>query len=510
MKNKIILIYPGPLGLYLKGELLSVILDNPLSKRFFSYVLNRKVTLPLSILCLVPYLKNAGFKIALIDGRVEDSLARLKEELSDEVLYVGISALTGNMIHYGLFCAEYVRNYNSSIPIVWGGVHVTIATQESMSTSELIDIAVRGEGEITAVELAKVLQNNGNLSEVLGISFKKDGEIYHNPDRLFMDFDTQLEIEYDALPLNRYDITDTLLYQSERGCPHRCAFCDVVIVHRGKFRQKKAETVLRDFERIHTTLSPRRIQLVDDCFFTDLKRAKVIIDGLIDLNLGIQWHASCRAQYFRKTDVEFWKLAKKSRLDDLYVGGESGSQRTLDYIKKDCTVEDILNAARQANEAGIELWTNFMCGFPEETVEDIGKTIGLIDFLNITYKDKMRIGAIFLYAPCPGTPMHQKVVEAGYVPPKTFAEWGRFIIGDRSHTCWHPFINYISAVSLCSKWGRKFDLKKSLGRLRRFNLPGILMDVLGHIAYLRWKNKKFSYSYDLKVLRAINRFFYKE
>jgi radical SAM superfamily enzyme YgiQ (UPF0313 family) len=506
MKNKIILIYPGPLGLYLKNDLPSFILDNPVSKRFLSYILNRKVTLPLSILCLHSYLKKEGFTVVLIDGRVEDSLTRLKEELNNDVLYVGISALTGNMIHYGLFCAEYVRHYDPGIPIVWGGVHVTIATQESMSTSELIDIAVRGEGEITAVELAKALQNSFDLSEVLGISYKKDGNIHHNPDRPFMDFDTQLEIDYDVLPLGRYDTKDTLLYQSERGCPHRCAFCDVVIVHRGKFRQKKAETVLRDFEKIHAKLSPRRIQLVDDCFFTDLKRAKVIIDGLIDRDLGIQWHASCRAQYFRKTDVEFWQHAKKSKLDDLYVGGESGSQKILDYIKKDCTVEDILNAAKQANEAGIELWTNFMCGFPEERAEDVEKTIGLIDFLNSTYK--MRIGAIFLYAPCPGTPMHRKVVEAGYVPPKTFAEWGRFIIGDRSHTSWHPLINYISAVTLCSKWGRKFDFKKSFGRLRRFNIPGILMDVLGQFAYIRWKNRKFSYSYDLKLLRALNRFFY--
>ena len=196
-------------------------------------------------------------------------------------------------------------------------------------------------------------------------------------------------------------------------------------------------------------------------------------------------------------------------MNDVYVGGESGSQGILDYIKKDCTVEDITNAVRQVTEAGIELWTNFMCGFPEETVEDVQKSIELIDFLNLTYKDKICIGTMFLYAPCPGTPLYYDVLKAGFTPPKTFEEWGHFIIGDRSHTMWHPFIDYISAVSLCSKWGRKFNLKKSLKRLYRLNIPGILIDLLGAIAYYRWKKKKFSYSIDLKVLRAINRFFYK-
>ena len=119
------------------------------------------------------------------------------------------------------------------------------------------------------------------------------------------------------------------------------------------------------------------------------------------------------------------------------------------------------------------------------------------------------IGTIFLYAPCPGTPLYYEVCKAGYQPPQSLAEWGEFIIGDRAHSDWHPFIDYLTAVSLCSKRGRPFNLNISLRRLLRFNLPGILMDILGHFAYCKWQKRDFRYSLDLKLLRALNRLFYK-
>lgn len=90
MKNKIILIHPGEMGLYMKGKLPSFIQENFLSHRLFRHILQRKVTLPLSILNLVPYLKTKVLKLSL-------SMAE-------------------------------------------SGVHVTLAPEESLATSEFVDI----------------------------------------------------------------------------------------------------------------------------------------------------------------------------------------------------------------------------------------------------------------------------------------------------------------------------------------------------------------------------------
>lgn len=507
-KNKIILIYPGPVGVYLDGKLPSILSKQKVIQNIVNRALIRPVVLPLSTLTLIPYLAKEGFEVVHIDGRVEDSIKKLGEELDDNVLFVGISALTGNMIRYGLRYAKYIRAYNPDMTIVWGGVHVTLSPQQALETSEYVDIVVRGEGEHTIVELAKTLQSGGGLSGVLGISYKDHGGVHHNDHRPFMEFDKQLDLNYDILSLEKYDTKDTLLYQSERGCPHRCVFCDVVVVHRKKTRKKSAQNVLKDFEYLANKFKPGKIHLVDDCFFFDLNWASEIIEGLIKKNLNINWQASCRAQYFNRTDVNYWKRARESGLDELYVGVESGSQRMLDYMKKDCTIDDIYNAVDQTTEAGILFASNFMSGFPGESQEDVFKTIEMMDALNTRYGDKVLINTINLYAPCPGTPLHDEVVKAGFKPPETFEEWGSFLIGDRMHSYWHPLIDYISAASLCAKWGRRFDLKKSIKRLRRFNVPGIMLDLLGHNAHRKWKKRKFNYSYDLKAIRKLYGFFY--
>lgn len=504
-KNKIILIMPGEIGLYLKDKLPPLLYKA--TKRGFARLLQKKVTLPLSILCLIPYLKRAGYEVVAIDGRVEDSLQRLTQEVDESVLYVGISCLTGSSIFFGLCCAEHIRKLNPRVPLVWGGVHVTLTPDQSLRTSEFVDIVVRGEGEFACVELADYLSQGGGLSGVLGISYKQNGEIFHNEDRPFMDFDEQLPFDYDVLNMAYYDL-DRFLYQSERGCPHRCQFCDVLVVHRRSFRKKSAEKVLKDIKGISDSYKPKKLILVDDCFFASTERANTVIQGLIDMNLDMEWHASCRAQYFRRYNTDYWKWAKKSKLCELYVGSESGSQKILDYIKKDCKLEDIYEGVQQVHDAGMIFMTNLMCGFPVEEKKDLDLSMDLVDKLRSTYPETVQLGKIFLYAPCPGTPMHYSVVEAGFTPPATLYDWGQFRIGHRSHTEWHPLVDYLWAVSVCSHRGLPFDWSITRQRFKRLNFPGILRDLLGHIAYIRWKKRYFKYPVDLKIIDLIDRTFY--
>lgn len=513
---------PGEVGFYLRNRLPASLARSRKLQRWFSNLFKNQVTLPLSLLAIAPYLEKEGFNVVIIDGRIEDARLRIAEELDGSVLYVGISALTGSMIAYGLYCAEVVRQTRPDVPIVWGGVHVTLSPEQSLATSPYVDIVVRGEGELTAAELAKALSTGSSLASVKGISWKSGGGIVHNPDRELMDFSAQLPLNYDLLRLDRYDTKDILLYQSERGCPHRCAFCDVVIVHRRKYRHKGVDNVLRDFEYLAGKFQPRKIQLVDDCFFADLKRAGAIMEGLIRLNLGVQWHASCRVQYTKNTDVAFWERARESGLSEVYVGAESASQRILDYIKKDCTVEDIYKSAEQITSSGILMWTNFMTGFPGETREDLLKTVEMIDQLGERYGSKIRIGRIFMYAPCPGTPLHSDVVDAGYEPPRDLAGWGAFRIGDLSHTTWHPDARFIASASICSKYGRNREGMGVSHRMRKgfhkygfvefmklviLKTPELLRSLLGERAHEKWIKRDFRYTWDIKLLRHINLIF---
>lgn len=517
-KDKVVLVMPGEIGFYLKGKLPDLIVNRQIAQKSLKLLFNRKVEIPLQFMAIAPYLIQAGYRVVIIDGRLDDAQQLLAREIDDSVVYVGITALTGSMIGYGLLCAEVVRRLDPSLPIVWGGVHVTLSPDQALETSNLVDIVVRGEGEFTCVDLAKALSSDCDLSGIEGISWRCNGKIVHNPDRPFMDFEEQLPFDFSLIDGDRYD-TESLLYQSERGCPHRCAFCDVVIVHRRKFRQKSAQQVLVDLKNLYDRFHPKKFHFVDDCFFADLKRANEIIDGLIELNMDVTWHASCRVQYTRWIEKSFWEKAKRSGLIEVYVGAESASQPILDYIAKDCTVEDIHRAADHFSSAGILMWTNFMTGFPVETRKDLDKTIELIDYLDKKHQDNIRIGKIFMYAPCPGTPLHNEVVKAGFVRPAALSEWGSFRIGDMSHTTWHKDVEYMASASLCSEYGRNRVVASVAGRiksgLQRYSvgaflkllvlkIPQFARGYLSGRAEKKWRNRDFTFTWDMRLLRWIN------
>ena len=125
---------------------------------------------PLSLLHLASFLIKGGYSVRIMDMRLEN-LTGFKIE---KPLFVGISSIHGSQIRYGLEFAKQVRSSDSSIPIVWGGVHPTLLPEQTVA-NELVDIVVRGEGEQTLLELADKFPENKPIDEVKGITFKTAG-----------------------------------------------------------------------------------------------------------------------------------------------------------------------------------------------------------------------------------------------------------------------------------------------------------------------------------------------
>jgi len=89
-------------------------------------VLGINVGLPLSILYVGTALKEAGYQVTILDQRVQTNFdALLADAVRSKPVFVGISSMTGYQIGYGLSIARAVREYDSQVPIVWGGVHPT-------------------------------------------------------------------------------------------------------------------------------------------------------------------------------------------------------------------------------------------------------------------------------------------------------------------------------------------------------------------------------------------------
>ena len=120
---------------------------------------------PLSLLHIAAMLKQEGFTVRILDMRLED----YRHYHLGNPVFVGISCMSGMQIRYALEFARYVKKQNLSCPIVWGGVHPTLLPEQTVS-HELVDIVVRGEGELIVKDLANRLSNSQPIDTVAGIT----------------------------------------------------------------------------------------------------------------------------------------------------------------------------------------------------------------------------------------------------------------------------------------------------------------------------------------------------
>jgi anaerobic magnesium-protoporphyrin IX monomethyl ester cyclase len=154
----------------------------------------------------------------------------------------------------------------------------------------------------------------------------------------------------------------------------------------------------------------------DDYFLADMNRAMEILKFL--KKNDIAFLCESRADVLTK---EFSKILKDHGCLQVFVGGESGSQRVLDIIKKDIHVEDILNAAKNTEEAGLPMRVSFMYGIPGENVEDMMKTKSVI--LKLLEYHHLSISGPKIYTPYPGTPLYDESLKRGFVPPASTLGW---------------------------------------------------------------------------------------
>src|ERR1700733_2581769 len=137
---------------------------------------------PLCLLTLAASLREASFDVVMVDAAIEpDYLTRIECE-SVDALCVGISVLTGPMIRGAVEVATAVKSRTPWLPVIFGGWHPSLLPDETLSET-FVDMVVRGQGEVTIVEVAQALAHKIPLNNIAGLSWKNNGERIHNLDR---------------------------------------------------------------------------------------------------------------------------------------------------------------------------------------------------------------------------------------------------------------------------------------------------------------------------------------
>jgi radical SAM superfamily enzyme YgiQ (UPF0313 family) len=275
----------------------------------------------------------------------------------------------------------------------------------------------------------KAFQAGTPLREVPGIFYEENGRVRSTPSRDFIDIDREPPLPYHLVDIDLYRRrlfgVDHLTFNSSRGCTFRCSFCWDPVMHKRTWRAMQPDTVLEHLRQIIRDYDIRGFLFSDDHFFIDMKRARGIIERIVEADLGITISKlQIRADTICRMDTEFLDLMVRAGVKRFTIGVESGSQRILDLIKKDVTVEQFLEANRKLAPYPIVPLYLFMMGLPSETPDDLRRSIELAARL---IEDNPKAAKTFnIYTPYPGTELYGLALEMGMKPPDRLEDWARF------------------------------------------------------------------------------------
>ncbi len=325
-------------------------------------------TFPTSLGYLAGYIRAYN---KIVPQIIDEEILPLERYRLEEILrkdqgpkIIGMSVITIN-ISRAFRLAEMAKSIDNGYMVIFGGIHPTALPEECLN-SNAVDVVVRGEGEVTLSEIIMAVNDNKDLSLIKGISYKKDGKIFHNDSRPLTDISSVPSFPYDLFDATYKFYRDFGTVISSRGCRYECIFCSQRIISGQRYRYVPSERVLGEIEILVEKYKQEKIWFMDDNFLGDEARAASLLEEII--RRGFHKKAGFCAEM--RAEAVTYGILKKMKEANFYTasfGMETGSQRLLDLIKKKEKIEDNVRAIKMAHEAGIGTSATFIFGLPTET-----------------------------------------------------------------------------------------------------------------------------------------------
>jgi len=380
---------------------------------------------PLGILYVATFLRENGVEVSVLDQAakalsLQDSVNWVGKEDPD---ILGFSTLSSSG-KTAAKIAERIKEENPNVKIVFGNYHATFSAERILKKYPFVDVIVKKEGELTALELTESLEKRADLEEVHGISFRKNGRIVSTPERpLMKDIDSLpfpdrelLDIEYCStmfgLDLATERFTTVL---TSRGCPYRCSFCGCMKLARGVWRPRSVENVLEELKMLNDK-GYKQVLFVDDNFTLNQRRLFELCERIRKEKIDMEWICESRVD---NCSTEMFKLMVRAGCRVLYLGIESANQRILDYYNKGTTPEQSQRAVKAARKAGVDVIIGtFIVGAPDETREEILNTLKFAQKLDI---DIPQFNILYAF---PGIDIWDELVKRGVLNEELYWENG--------------------------------------------------------------------------------------
>jgi anaerobic magnesium-protoporphyrin IX monomethyl ester cyclase len=299
---------------------------------------------------------------------------------------IATTAYTASIVKALELC-DLAKQTNPSVITVLGNVHAAFCYDEVLQDAhEAVDYIVRGEGEVTLVELLNCLNAGGDPATVNGLAFWRNSAVVVTPKAAYIHDLDSLPTAWDLVewPIYTYRAKNNArlaIISTARGCKSHCSFCSQQLFWSQSWRARSAENVVDEIEMLAETYGVEVAMLADELPTYDRERWEKILDLMIERQVTVKLLMETRVDdILRDADI-MWKY-KKAGVEHIYVGVEAGSQETLDLFNKNTEVAQSKQAIDIINAADIVSETSLVLGLPDDTIESIAQTVELAKHYN--------------------------------------------------------------------------------------------------------------------------------
>jgi radical SAM superfamily enzyme YgiQ (UPF0313 family) len=277
------------------------------------------------------------------------------------------------------------------VPVVMGGPHVTALPEEAAESS---DAVVIGEGEACWTEVLADCAA-GRLRRFYG--------------------SRESPFDLAGAPMPAFELLDPSQYnritvQTSRGCPHQCEFCGSSVMLTGKYKQKPAEKVLAEIDRILTIWEHPFLEFADDNTFVDKQYWKELLPALSERR--VRWFTETDLSV--GTDDELLDLMRQSGCAQVLIGFESPIEERLrdlelrsDWKRKQWP--RYREAIRRIQDHGITVNGCFVLGLDGDDAGVFDRVFSFAEEAEL-YEVQVTILTAF-----PGTPLYARLKREGRI-----------------------------------------------------------------------------------------------
>lgn len=391
---------------------------------------------PLSLLYAAIDALKRGYTVDILDTRLctEDWRARLDALMGPDVIAVGVSVMSGKPITNAVAIGRHVKAGSPTVPVVWGGPHATFHPETILDGEWSADYVVSGYGSRPFADLLDRIVTRASCDGIPGVYYRDGGTTVGTPADPSFEFVDWMDIPYHLIadygPYGQLDHDKRIFSMySAMGCPYKCSFCSspaqYAPIPGKKWVPIEATVVVDHIQHVVDRFGANYIYFIDDDSFPSLKHVEAIIDEIgrrgLPVKLGFR---GARINEIKRMSDDFLDKLAAAGTDILHIGAESGSDRILGILRKDCTAQDIVEANRKlARHPQITAAYNFIMGTPTETLDDLKQTRDLMLQLVADHPNCL-VFPPNTFRPLPGTELYDVAKrEWGYEMPSTLDAW---------------------------------------------------------------------------------------